>query len=137
VRGRVAVVALSAISLLAVATSVFVLATPDRSMTDPTFGTIHGQLALVGGPEGITIPVAGSIVATGRGRHFSEDDIATFTTATDPSGAYSLAIPQGRYVIMGRSPRFGDDVGICRSFPSAIVVPRAGDVAVDVSCDMK
>jgi hypothetical protein len=115
VRRGIAIAVVSAVSVLAVAVSLLVLASDRPSTTAESAGTIRGVLQLMlASPSGVTMePVAeeGSIVAVQRGDPFSEDYGNVFRTVTDAGGTFSLTVPPGSYEINGWSAQSGGPCG--------------------------
>ncbi len=84
---------------------------------------------MVGGPVNVTIPVAGSITIQGD---------AERTVEVGSDGAFSIAVPPGRYTLTGHSPQYNVNggEGLCRGVKPVVV--RTGAItSVDVGCDMK
>jgi hypothetical protein len=109
VRRGIGIALVSAVSVLAVAVSLLVLASDRTSTTAESAGTIRGVLQLQqANPSGVTtepVTEAGSIAAVQRGDPFSEGYGNVFRTVTDTGGVFSLVVPPGSYEIHGSSPQ--------------------------------
>jgi hypothetical protein len=75
----------------------------------------------------VTFPVAGSITVQG-------DLERTVEVRSD--GAFSIAVPPGRYLLTGHSPQYGGGEGLCGRGAKLVVVRTDATTSVDVACDM-
>jgi len=92
-------------------------------------GILQGHLYGVGGPApGRRRPWAGTITVTGTGM------VRDLAVGTD--GAYSLALPPGRYTVIGHSPSYGGGTGMCRAAEDAQITAGT-TIAVDTYCSMR
>lgn len=91
--------------------------------------TVTGTLRMTGGPSGATQPgVPGKVVfQTGSER-------VVVTAATD--GAFSAALPPGRYEVTGSSPLYGSGQGVCRT-DTPVVVASSSVAGVIVACSRR
>jgi len=94
----------------------------------PADGTLAGHLYGVGGPApGLPRPWPGTVTLTGPGVH---QDVSV-----GADGSYSVAVPAGRYTVVGRSPLYESDAALCRA-TEAVTVTSGHTTTADVLCQM-
>jgi hypothetical protein len=92
------------------------------------FGTVTGHLYGVGGPApGLPLAWPGTVTVTGDG--FRRDVIV------GTGGTFSIAVPVGRYTVVGHSPRYGGGTALCQAAGKATVT-RGHSTTADVLCQM-
>src|SRR5690348_3837110 len=92
-------------------------------------GVLQGHLYGAGGPApGRRVPWPGTITVTGPA--------GARDVVVDPTGAYTLTLPPGRYAIEGHSPRYEGGAATCRSAAVAAVVAGA-TTTLDTVCSMR
>jgi hypothetical protein len=91
-------------------------------------GTLTGHLYGVGGPApGLPRPWPGTVTLTGPG---VDRDVSV-----GADGAYSVAVPAGRYTVVGRSPLYESGAALCQAAGVATVTSGHTTTA-DVLCQM-
>jgi hypothetical protein len=105
----------------------------DRSRTEATSpasgGVLQGHLYGVGGmAPGTRRAWAGTVTVTGGA--------IVRDLAVGADGAYSVALPPGRYTLIGRSPSYGSGTGLCRAEQDAQITAGT-TITLDTYCSMR
>jgi hypothetical protein len=90
-------------------------------------GSVTGHLYAVGGMNTSPRPLSGSVSLIGNG---------AVTVSVGPTGAYSISLNIGRYLLIGRSPLYNGGTGVCRA-TSPVTVTKDQTISVDVLCQEK
>ena len=98
----------------------------------PADGTLTGHLYGVGGPATISAPPSarawpGTVTVVGPGVHLG--------VSVGANGAFSVAVPAGRYTVTGHSPRFGSGTYACQA-DGVATVTSGHTTKADVLCQM-
>jgi hypothetical protein len=91
--------------------------------------SVRGQMVSVGGPPGVEPdPAPGTVEA------LAPDGAVVATTETDGFGAFQLAVPNGTYRVIGRSPRYQGGAVDCHAASDLVVKDRYVE-GVTVECE--
>jgi hypothetical protein len=102
---------------------------PERS---PALVVVTGELAMVGGPPGITEsprPIPGTII------FMTIDGERTFAQVAS-DGRFTAGLAPGQYTVVGYSPNYNRSLGQCRMAYPALVVYQ-DPVDIFVACQVR
>jgi hypothetical protein len=116
--------------LLVVGVTAFAAAcsAPYLSVRGPAEGTLTGHLYGVGGPApGLPRPWPGTVTLNGSNVHLH--------LPVGASGAFSVAVPPGRYTLVGYSPQYESGAAPCQ--PTGVATVTSGHTTTaNVWCQM-